>query len=192
VHRWEQDYIAAVKATKVAGKTKGEYGAIDVKAVRAHMRAHGGDDGTTPRKSTAKPRERVPTPKSGTGGPPKPPASIRPVAGSPEDRYPDLPDGAPAPLRPSDISSLTDDDLAHIIEGQSASWTMTAIAPARGVAIRALYDGVVIEVPVRQIGKAWEVSSAYPISGDGVYRNIAGQRRPVPLNVDDLTRRLRS
>jgi hypothetical protein len=45
VHRWQQDYIAAVKATKAAGKTKGEYGAIDVKAVLAHMRANRGEGG---------------------------------------------------------------------------------------------------------------------------------------------------
>lgn len=38
--QWSQDYRAAVKATKAAGKTKGEYGAIDFKAVLAHMRAN--------------------------------------------------------------------------------------------------------------------------------------------------------
>jgi hypothetical protein len=60
----------------------------------------------------------------------------------------------------------------------------------RGVVIRALYDGVIIETPVRRIGRSWEVSSAYPISGDGIYRNVGGQRHPVPLNIDDLARRL--
>lgn len=38
--QWSQDYQDAVKATKAAGKTKGEYGAIDFKAVLAHMRAN--------------------------------------------------------------------------------------------------------------------------------------------------------
>lgn len=35
--RWEQDYIDAVKAAKKAGNTKGEYGAIDFKAVLREM-----------------------------------------------------------------------------------------------------------------------------------------------------------
>lgn len=39
VHQWEQDYVAAVKATKAEKKTKGEYGAIDFKAVLAQMRS---------------------------------------------------------------------------------------------------------------------------------------------------------
>lgn len=33
VERWEQDYVDAVKAARAAGNTKGEYGAIDFKAV---------------------------------------------------------------------------------------------------------------------------------------------------------------
>jgi len=37
VQQWEDDYIAAVKSTKTAGKTKGDYGAIDVKAVSLEM-----------------------------------------------------------------------------------------------------------------------------------------------------------
>lgn len=38
--QWAQDYQDAVQATKAVGKTKGQYGAIDLKAVLAHMRAH--------------------------------------------------------------------------------------------------------------------------------------------------------
>lgn len=38
--QWSQDYKDAVKATKSAGRTKGKYGAIDIKAVLAHMRAN--------------------------------------------------------------------------------------------------------------------------------------------------------
>jgi hypothetical protein len=57
------------------------------------------------------------------------------------------------------------------------------------VVLGALYDNVVIEVPITDYGKYWEVSTAYPLSGDGVYKNIAaGHRIAVPLNVDDLTR----
>jgi hypothetical protein len=37
VGQWEQDYSAAVRATQAEGKTKGEYGAIDVTAVLNHM-----------------------------------------------------------------------------------------------------------------------------------------------------------
>lgn len=37
VEQWERDYTAAVKAASAAGKTKGKYGAIDVKAVLREM-----------------------------------------------------------------------------------------------------------------------------------------------------------
>lgn len=40
VRQWENDYVAAVKATQAAGKSKGEYGAIDVNAVLSHMRSN--------------------------------------------------------------------------------------------------------------------------------------------------------
>lgn len=39
VGQWEKDYVAAVKATKAEKRTKGEFGAIDFKAVLAHMRS---------------------------------------------------------------------------------------------------------------------------------------------------------
>lgn len=42
--QWEQEYVDAVKAAKAAGKTKGQYGAIDFKAVLAQMRAADGGD----------------------------------------------------------------------------------------------------------------------------------------------------
>jgi hypothetical protein len=45
-----------VNATNAAGKTKAKYGATNVKAVLAHMRAHGGDDGTKPVKRSANTR----------------------------------------------------------------------------------------------------------------------------------------
>lgn len=38
VEKWEQEYVEAVRAASAAGRTKGEYGAIDVKAVMAAMR----------------------------------------------------------------------------------------------------------------------------------------------------------
>lgn len=37
VEQWEQDYVDAVKAAENAGQTKGEYGAIDLKAVVRQM-----------------------------------------------------------------------------------------------------------------------------------------------------------
>ena len=37
VDKWEQDYIDAVSAAQKAGKTKGQYGAIDLKAVLSEM-----------------------------------------------------------------------------------------------------------------------------------------------------------
>lgn len=40
VDQWSQDYKNAVKATKAAGQTKGKHGAIDFKAVLAHMRSN--------------------------------------------------------------------------------------------------------------------------------------------------------
>lgn len=39
VDQWDQDYITAVRAARAAGETKGEFGAIDVKAVLKHMRS---------------------------------------------------------------------------------------------------------------------------------------------------------
>lgn len=38
VEKWEQEYIDAVRSTRAEGRTKGEFGAIDVKAVMAAMR----------------------------------------------------------------------------------------------------------------------------------------------------------
>jgi hypothetical protein len=229
VHRWEQDYKAAVKATKAAGKTKGKYGAIDVAAVLVHMRAHGDSGGTKPAESAHKPREELPTPKSGAGGPPKPPRSIRPVAGPPEDRYPDMPDGTPAPLRPSDVKPLAEDDVSYILDGDGmgggghrfqmripgkrvfpqawdedklrAAVNAALYGPApktlsrtpNGVLLRSLVDNVVVWIPIRKYPDGWEVSTAYPRSGDGVYLNLpSGGRELKPLNLDDLTRTLDS
>lgn len=47
----------------------------------------------------------------------EPPRNIPPVAGSPEDRYPDMDNGDAAPLRPSDIQPVVDDDLAYMLDG---------------------------------------------------------------------------
>jgi hypothetical protein len=141
------------------------------------------------------------------------------VPGSP-DEFPDLTNGTPFQL--SDVSPVTDEDMAYIIEGDGrgngghghgrgiegktefpARWDADKIRAAvesvlwggnpsritpslRGVTIRALYDGVVIEVPVRRIGNTWELSTAYPVSGEGVYRNVAGNPLPVPLNINDI------
>jgi hypothetical protein len=39
------------------------------------------------------------------------------MMGSPEDRYPDMGNGKPAPLRPSDIRPVSDDDLKYALDG---------------------------------------------------------------------------
>ncbi|ORA25174.1 hypothetical protein [Mycobacterium aquaticum] len=57
-----------------------------------------------------------PEPSAGGGGG-EPPRNIPPVAGSPDDRYPDMDNGDPAPLRPSDVQPLIDDDLAYMLDG---------------------------------------------------------------------------
>lgn len=150
------------------------------------------------------------------------------MAGSPEDRYPELPDGTPAPLRPSDVRPLVDADVHHILDGDGlgsgghqagsgivgkeelpAGWGDATVREAieaalwgadvprnlspdpAGVRLRAIYDDVVLEVPINDFGTYWEAATAYPLSGDGVYKNIApGQRVAIPLNINDFTRRL--
>ena len=49
--------------------------------------------------------------------PAKTPRNIPPAAGSAEDRYPNMDSGEPAPLRPSEIQMMTDDDLEYILDG---------------------------------------------------------------------------
>jgi hypothetical protein len=122
VHRWQQDYKAAVNATKATGKTKGKYGAIDVNAVLAHMRAHGDDGGTKPAKSAAKPRERVPAPEGDGGGgkpPVKPPSAGQSVQGADEPRrYPKVKGaGGEVPFTPANPPTVTDKVLDHILDG---------------------------------------------------------------------------
>lgn len=152
------------------------------------------------------------------------------MAGSPEDRYPDLPDGRRAPLRPSDVNPINDGDLAYILDGDGlgggghragtglvhkrefpARWDDGNVREAieaslwsgdvprnislgrDGVTLRSIYDNVVLEIPISDYEKYWEVATAYPLSGDGVCRNVSpGRREPVPLNLDDFTRRLDS
>ena len=45
----------------------------------------------------------------------------------------------------------------------------------RGVELRALYDNVVLLVPIARFDDGWEISTAYPLSGDGVTRNVGGR-----------------
>jgi hypothetical protein len=63
-----------------------------------------------------------------------------------------------------------------------------------GVVLRALVREVIIEIPISDYsreGLGWEVSTAYPLSGDGVVRNLrSGDRQPVTLRMGDLTRTL--
>lgn len=152
------------------------------------------------------------------------------MAGSPDDRYPEMDNGEPAPLRPSDVKRLTDEDLAYILDGdghgagghahgtrmpgksefphgwgavqvrravESGVWgidpNQTLTASKDGVVLRTLHDGVVLAIPIHDYATYWEIASAYPLSGDGVRRiGPTGEPVAVPLNLDDLTRRLDS
>lgn len=137
--------------------------------------------------------------------------------------YPNLRDGTPAPLLPSDVEALVDADIEHIVSMHGAdsrepnktlfpaSWTAEKIqavveavlwsrhgvfsrslhrTPA-GVVIRAMVEGVVLELPLDELTHSWVMMTAYPICGDGVYRNTSdGKREPVPLNIGALFRTL--
>jgi hypothetical protein len=137
----------------------------------------------------------------------------------PVDAYPDLLDGAPAPLLPTDIEPLNDADIMHIVwehgwefggpgktlfpAGWSAEVIRSTVEAAlwsqgvprtlsrtnTGVIIRAWLEGLIIALPLDELDHNWVLMTAYPLSGEGVARNISGQRRvPVALNLDDLTR----
>lgn len=164
---------------------------------------------------------RTPEPASGNdgpGGPIKPPRSIPPMPGSPDDRYPDMPNGEPAPLRPSDINHVDDADIEHVVEVhgngsrvprkhkfppgwgsekireaiEAALWgdTEKTILPSSGpseIEVRAYYDGVILGVAVQRYTSGWEVETAYPISGHGVFKlDGNGVPEAKPLNPDDL------
>jgi hypothetical protein len=131
----------------------------------------------------------------------------------PVDAYPDLLDGTPAPLMPTDIEPLNGADITHIVwehgsefggPGKSlfpAGWSAEVIRAAveaalwsrgvprtlsrtnTGVIMRALVDGVIIELPLREFHHSWGLMTAYPLCGDGVTRNISGQGR-VPVAFD--------
>ncbi|WP_301119789.1 hypothetical protein [Mycolicibacterium fortuitum] len=95
--KWEQDYIDAVRAASAAGDTKGEYGAIDLKAVLRRMEA----EEPRPRKP-ARPKQRddaapsekppvnldepaIPATRTGGSEPPDPPdvpPTLPPVPGA--------------------------------------------------------------------------------------------------------------
>lgn len=68
------------------------------------------------------------------------------------------------------------------------------ITPSKnGVVFRGLHDGVILAVPVHNLGREWVVATAYPYSGSGVNRNDRrGRPIPVPLKLEDLTRTLDS
>jgi len=121
----------------------------------------------------------------------------------PIDAYPDLLDGTPAPLLPTDVEPLNDADIAHIIWGhawgfgepwktlfpagwspvdissavQSALWsqgvTRSLSRTATGVLIRALVEGVIIALPLDELDHSWVLMTAYPVCGEGVCRMTA-------------------
>jgi hypothetical protein len=60
-----------------------------------------------------------------------------------------------------------------------------------GVLLRAEVDRVILALPPDELAHSWVMMTAYPVCGDGVFRNIAGRRgrrEPVPLNSDELFR----
>ncbi len=105
VAQWEKDYKAARKA---GASTPGQI-AQAMDAGRPKAKA--------PRPAAKRVEGAPPAAAPGGSGPPKPPRSIPPVMGSPEDRYPDMYNGDPAPLRPSDVLALDEADLQHILAG---------------------------------------------------------------------------
>lgn len=124
--------------------------------------------------------------------------------------------GEAAPLRPSDVEPVVEADVAHILEGHAADSPLTnkykfppgwpvreAMEAAlwsgsvqrtlwpgerpQSVDVRALCDGVIFLVALKQFRTGWEVQTAHPISGWGVvYLDKQGRRHAVPLNRADL------
>lgn len=87
--KWEQQYIDAVKAAAAAGKAKGDYGAIDIKAVLAHMRASDGGDGVGRHDAPPAPQAPSDRPAGASGGqkpPTKPPTGGQAVQGAEEPK----------------------------------------------------------------------------------------------------------
>ena len=141
---------------------------------------------------------------------------MHPVAGSDDDHYPDMQNGEPAPLRPSDVAPVIEADIEHILGGHAAESLVTnkykfppgwpvreAVEAAlwsrsvrrtlwpgerpQSVDLRALYDDVIFLVALRQFRTSWEVQTAHPISGTGVvYLDKQGRRHAAPLNIRDL------
>jgi hypothetical protein len=148
-----------------------------------------------------------------------------PLAAGRTDVYPPLADGTPAPLKPSEVKPIRDEDIAYILDGDGygmgghrggtglleksefpVGWTNDTVRIAveaglwiptlprniwrtnSGVQIRAIYEDIIIALPITQFPDGWELMTAYPLSGDGVYRNTLTGRAPVPLNLDHITR----
>jgi hypothetical protein len=128
VKRWRHGYQDAVKATKAVGKAKGKYGVIDFRAVLAHLRAHGGDGGTSKptTRGAGRARERPLEPKSeGAGGKPpvEPPTARQSAQGGDEPRrYPKVDgDGGEVPFTPDNPPKVTDELLDHVMVGAPGS-----------------------------------------------------------------------
>lgn len=84
-------------------------------------------------------------------------------------------------------------DSAKIREAiEAALWgnTKRVLLPSSGpseIEIRAYHDGVILGIAVQRYASGWEVETAYPISGNGVFRlDKNGVSEAKPLKPDDL------
>lgn len=170
-----QDYIDAVKATKAAGETKGEYEAIDVKVVWTRMRTHGREGGGAKpaKRSASAPRQTRPESKSSGGGgkpPVKPPSRGQTVQGGEEPRRGSV-DRSRVPTGVKQHELDTAQRLAD--RGDDVVFT-----PASGVGKSA---DVMID------GQVWELKSVTGASPDAVARNIRRASDQAPRTILDLT-----
>lgn len=113
VEKWNEEYIAAVRATDGVG----EFGAIDTKAVLAHMRAS--ESSAKAARVAAAADKRAPAPKSGGGGgkpPIKPPAAGKIVAGG--DDGESLPKRLTRAEADTPHIEITAQNRRHILDGE--------------------------------------------------------------------------
>lgn len=204
VEEWEKEYRDAVRATPKLG----EHGAIDTKAVLAHIRA-------------SEPASKAPGAAAGIRKPPpKPPRGQNPNKTGFEDEgdRPRAKDGTPAPYVRGEPVSITSSRRTHILDGDAGkpksgghrfgvgretktefpeSWSDekiigsvqkvldakdSTIVHANGrFVVESVIDRVLIRVVLGTKSEAAFVLTAHPLDGDGVGRNIDGVRVPVPF-----------
>lgn len=122
VEQWERDYVDAVGATREAGKTRGDYGAIDVHAVAAHMDNAPGGSGPKRRRDRAERLRRDARPPetagggSGTGR--VPPNRFTPKGMDAPDEYPPMDYHGRVrlvPFAPKDRPQPTAEDIERVL-----------------------------------------------------------------------------